>query len=114
MSVLRWGGLDFDTSELDTEIRVLLASIAPDGGSLHGLSLTARVRDAHRAAIWDLSLIRSQRQAALGEDLEDETTQEQALSEAITLLDCLAAAQAQLFEAHESLRRAERLIGGGK
>ena len=109
---LVWGGLDFDTAEMDAEIRALLGRVAPEGGHLRKLTLTARVRAAHRAAIWDLSEMKSARQTAQGCDLEDETPAEQALVEMITALDCLTAARAKLIEAHESFRRAECLFAG--
>ena len=107
-----WGGLDFDTAEMDAEIRDLLGRLAPDGGSLRELSLTARVRAAHAAAGADANLMRVRRAESLGADLEDATPEERAMDQMATCLDWLAAAQHALFEAHEVLRRAQRAAGG--
>ena len=109
---ITWGGLDFDTAEMDAEIRELLGRLAPESGSLRELKVTARVRDAHRAAYADASLMRVRRAEALGADLDDSTPEERAMDQMATCLDWLAAAQHALFEAHEVLRRAQRAAGG--
>lgn len=108
---LAWKGLDFDTAEMDGEITALLSQIAPEGGSLRTLTITARVRAAHAAAGADANLLRVRRAEALGADLEDSTPQEQAMGQMATCLDWLAAAQHALFEAHEVLRGAQRAVG---
>ncbi len=108
---IRWGGLDFNTAELDVEILAVLARIAPEGGDVRALPLTARVKDAARAVDQDLSMMRSERQRAAGVDLEDETADEQAMAEMYACLLDLADAQAALFAAHERLMNARRRLG---
>lgn len=111
---ITWGGLDFDTSEFDTEIRELLGQLAPEGGSLRELKVTARVRDAHRAAIEDANLLRVRRAEALGADPEDVTPEERAIDQMTTCLYWLHAAQSALLEAHEVFRGAQRAAGGSR
>lgn len=108
---IAWTGLDFDTAEMDEEIVALLAQIAPEGGSLRTLSITARVRAAHAAAGQDANLLRVRRAESLGADLKDSTPEEQAMDQMATCLDWLAAAQHALLEAHEALRAAQRAAG---
>ncbi len=111
---ITWGGLDFDTAEMDTEIRELLGQLAPEGGSLRELTITARVRDAHRAAGEDANLLRVRRAEALGADLEDATPEERAMDQMVACLYWLNAAQAALLEAHEVFRGAQRAAGGSR
>ena len=44
--LVTWGGLDFDTSEMDLELREALAAVAPEGGALRALAAFASVRAA--------------------------------------------------------------------
>lgn len=109
--LVTWGGLDFDTSEMDLELREALATVAPEGGALQALSLTARVRDARDAAQADAAGLRIARAEAQGCDLEDSTPTELAADVLVTALAHLAEAQAALFEANDYLSRARRLLG---
>lgn len=52
---ISWGGLDFDTAEMDVELREALAAMAPDHGFLRALPPTARCADAARAFEADTS-----------------------------------------------------------
>lgn len=89
-----WGGLDFDTAELDTELREALAAVAPDGGALRGLKVTARITDALSALDEDLGQYPEGASAYLG-----------------LCIEALGRAQAQLFIAHEALINARRALG---
>lgn len=108
---LRWGGLDFDTAELDAEILDVLARIAPEGGDLRFMLPSAPLRSAVQAAEQDRSWMRSERQRALGADLEDETVDERALAQMIGVLSALEDAQRALFEANDRLLAVRRLLG---
>lgn len=93
-TLLVWGGLDFDTAELDLELREALAAVAPENGALRRLKVTARLRDALDALDEDLGLNPGGAGAALR--------------------DCLLAlsvARVQLVEANEDLVRARHALG---
>lgn len=96
--MLRWGGLDFDTAEMDREIRVVLAVLAPVGGDLRAIRPTATIREALTALDDDC-----------GADGETRTTGTVAGQMAVCL-DRLDKARIQLWEAHEALRAAEAML----
>ena len=109
-TLLAWAGLDFDTAEMDLELREALARVAPEGGELRQLAPTASVRDARDAARSDATLLRVQRADALGADLEDVTPRERAADQLTYALDHYERARVALLDAHEALRRAQRLL----
>ena len=93
-ALLAWGGLDFDTAELDLELRAALAAISPVGGALRALQVTASMREAL---------------AALDADAGEYTGG--AAGELGMCLERLEAARVQLVKADEALRRARRTLG---
>lgn len=97
--LLTWGGLDFDTAAMDTEIREALAALAPEGGALRALKVTATITEAL---------------AALDDDFDGRgATWSRATPEGAMALCCdrLERARVQLEEAHEALRSAQRMLG---
>lgn len=95
---IAWGGLDFDTGELDTEILRVLSVIAPPAGSLRTLKVTATIREALTALDDDC-----------GADGETRTTGTVAGQMAVCL-DRLDKVRVHLWEAHEALRAAEAML----
>ena len=92
--LLAWAGLDFDTAELDLELREALAAVAPEGGALRALAAFASVR----AAL-----------VALDDDLGREAVG--AVCERGVCLERLDAARVQLEAANAALMRARRTLG---
>lgn len=110
-ALVAWAGLDFDTAEMDGEIRETLAAVAPPGGALQGVSMGAQVRVARDAAQEDAVALRVARAEADGCDLEDSTPTELAADAMVACLAALTDAQAALLASHEALMRARRLLG---
>lgn len=109
-AALRWGGLDFDTSELDGELRAALNRAAPADGAVVALRTGATPKEAQAAARADAVSLRCRRADELGGDLEDNTPEDQALDALADACEALERARAALWEAHEDLRRAQRLL----
>lgn len=107
-----WGGLDFDTAELDTDVRGLLEKLIPADGDARQLRVSASVRAAHAAVEADLSLIKSRRREAAGCDMEDVTREELALQHLVGCLSWLSEAQERLSEAEAAYQRAKRAMEG--
>ena len=107
---LRWGGLDFDTAELDRELRAALNRAAPAAGAVAALRVTATPGEARAAIQADAVALRFHRSVELGADLEDSTPEELALDALGDACEALERARLALWEAHEDLRRAQRLL----
>lgn len=94
--LLVWGGLDFDTAEMDVELREALAAVAPEDGALRWLPVTASCSAAADASAADFD-----RMPARAAGVDDLTA----------ALDELATAQAALLAASSHITRARRALG---
>lgn len=92
--LLTWGGLDFDTAEMDVELREALAVAAPDSGALRGLQVTASCVQAAVAAVQDLT-----------------TSDSPAANNLLHAMRKLAVAQQALRDANLHLTLARRVLG---
>lgn len=94
--LLVWGGLDFDTAEMDQELREALARVAPEDGALRGLPATASLAS---------TLV------ALRADCGGVAEGGPASNHLKLCLERLQEARALLVEADGALRRARRSLG---
>lgn len=92
--LLVWGGLDFDTAEMDQELREALAAVAPEDGALRGLPVTASCARAVDAVAVDLA-----------------TSDSPAANNLLHALQWLAVAQQALRDANLHLTLARRALG---
>ena len=90
-----WGGLDFDTAELDVEIREVLAAISPEGSAVQALAPTATVREAL---------------SALDADTNGWPGAGTPAGQISVCLEALDRARDQLWRAHEALGLARQAL----
>lgn len=94
--LVRWGGLDFNTTELDVELRQALALAFPTTGHVAQLAETARVADALLAA---------------RQDVPDEDDASAAQHHLLAALELLSAVQHRLLAANAELVKAQAALG---
>lgn len=93
--LIAWGGLDFDATELDRDLREALAVVAPVGGAMRALPLVADPKRAADALFSDFN----HRHDAAGVDA------------LIAALDQLEAAKVALLQASQQLTQARLELG---